>query len=78
MEPLAGFTQRNARLCQWDAADKLNVTVQAGKIGTPIRPVLSYLCVGFLGVLFRQRGTAEKIPVEPDQGNACAGKVTAY
>src|ERR1700742_1672371 len=34
-----------------------------------------YLCNQFLGVLSAGRRVAEKIPAEPDQGNACAGKV---
>jgi hypothetical protein len=38
-------------------------------------PKNTYLCGLFLGVLSAYRQTAEKIPAEPDQGNACAGKV---
>jgi hypothetical protein len=34
-----------------------------------------YFCGLFVGVLSGQCLTAEKIPVEPEQGNACAGKV---
>jgi hypothetical protein len=40
-----------------------------------MQPKSTYLYSQFLGVLFAGRQVAEKIPAEPDQGNACAGKV---
>jgi hypothetical protein len=47
---------------------------------------MSYLCqlfkknrdFSFPGCFSAVGGIAEKIPVEPDQGNACAGKVAPY
>ena len=45
----------------------------AGKL--QMRSKNPYLCNQFLGVLSAGRRVAEKIPAEPDQGNACAGKV---
>jgi len=41
------------RPCQWDEAGNPNVTTDTKKIAAPIQSVLSYLCAGFLGVLFR-------------------------
>src|SRR5690348_11765974 len=40
-----------------------------------LRLIFTYLCGQFLGVLSVLPAMAEKIPAEPDQGNACAGKV---
>jgi len=45
----------------------------------PILEIYQYLCIRFSdssGCCSASGGMAEKIPVEPGQGNACAGKVT--
>jgi hypothetical protein len=52
----------------WDEPGKLNVTKRLKNTFIFV-PDSSGCCP-------TSNGMAEKIPVEPDQGNACAGKVT--
>jgi len=54
----------------WDGPEELNVTKRL-KIRAIFVPDSSGCCPA-------TGGMAEKIPVEPDQGNACAGKVTTF
>gem|GEM_PF-3108941 len=53
--------------------------LEPSKSYKPILEIYQYLCIRFSdssGCCSAKGGVAEKIPVEPGQGNACAGKVT--